>query len=237
MVAVLAVGPEAVASHQAAAWLWELTDRFELHVATTRPRWRHRTYQVHRSTDLYGHHVARVRGVPVTTPARTIVDLGATAPLTVVARAFDAALRAGITTVDDVAALVEEVARPGRRGVGAARKLIGERVDLTVATESVLEGEFARLLHENGLPTPTPQYELRDRQGREIARVDFAYPDHRVAIELDGYRFHSDPHTFATDRQRQNQISLEGFTVLRYTARDVRGDPGRILSEIRGLVR
>ncbi len=239
LAAVLAVDGLAAASHQTAVWLWGIWDRQPrpTHITVRRNRWRPKSFTVHRSTDLYDDYVSLVDGIPVTTMTRTVVDLGATSRgAGTVTRVFDAALRLGLTTVDDVLEAVSDLARPGRTGVRVARLLAEERKGWISTTESELEDAFVRVVRDAGLPIPSPQAQIRDRNGVVVARVDFYYPRRRVAVELDGYRFHIDPSQFNRDRRRQNLLMTEDIVVLRYTARDLRERPEGVIAELAGAL-
>jgi very-short-patch-repair endonuclease len=231
--AVLSMGRGSAISHFSAAGVWGmLSPPGQVHVATPRPRWREKPFVVHRSTDLGPRYIGESDGIPVTTPARTVVDLGAVAGRRTVGLALDAALRDGLTTLADVEDVINRVARKGRAGVGHARVVIEQRRLWHTETESVLEDLFRQLVHDAGLPDPQPQVQIRDVIGRVVARVDFAYPEHRLAIELDGFRFHSDRESFVRDRARQNAVLSTGYRLLRYTARDLRQSPVRVVAEV-----
>ena len=237
MASVLAVSPEAVVSHSSAAGLWGLLSwPRTVHVMTTRSRWRPKQFSVHRTADLDAGHVTRVDGIPVTTPARTVVDLGSVAGRRTVGVALDGALRANLTSLLEVASVIDDVSRQGRTGVGIARDLLMERQEWTGSTESPLEDLFRQIIEDAALPQPTPQLVVRDRYGVFIGRVDFGYPNQRLAIELDGYQYHSDPGTFASDRVRQNALITAGYRLLRYTARDLRSTPSRVAAEVAGFL-
>jgi very-short-patch-repair endonuclease len=145
---------------------------------------------------------------------------------------LDAALRSELTTLAEVSAVVAKVARRGRAGVGHARAVLEERQRWQGQTESVLEDLFRQILQDAGLPLPRAQVPVRDASGRVVARVDFAYPKRRLAIEIDGFRFHSDIETFARDRVRQNAVIAAGYRMMRYTARDLREAPARVVADI-----
>ncbi len=63
--------------------------------------------------------------------------------------------------------------------------------------------------------------------------LDLAFPAHRVAVEVDGWAWHQDEHTFRRDRQRQNVVVLAGWTVLRFTWHDLTQRPGEVVELIR----
>ena len=185
-------------------------------------RWdrRHRSHVAHESTDLVAADVTVVDGIRCTNPARTIVDLGAVAPGLVNA-AFDRGRRLGLVQLAEVKALVARVARRGRRGVGAARRLLASWDAVWEKTESEAERRFVELLAAGGLRLPEPQVEVRTPNGWFVARVDFVYRSERLAIWIDGETYHSDSGTFQRDRDQQNTLMGLGYRVYRFTWFDV----------------
>lgn len=101
------------------------------------------------------------------------------------------------------------------------RIVLSDRLGWSSITESQLEAEFVRIMQAAGIELPTPQVRIVKRGGRLIARVDFVYPEIRLVIELDSERYHADRDTFRKDRRKQNDLTLEGYRVLRFTAWDV----------------
>ena len=230
MAAVLSSGRGAVASHRAALWLWGLSERFEIEVSAPRlEKARPRRVTMHRSTDLVDGHIVRRRHIPVTTVARTLVDLGAVVPQWDVDRAIDRALAARHVTLDDLLEMLGAVARRGRRGVGRLRKSLAERQGVP---DSVLDAELERLLRRSGIEGVVFQYEIHDEAGRFVARVDAAAPDARVAIEADGASTRVGRHALQYDVSRQNALVNLGWTVYRYTWGDVVGRPERLVAEV-----
>src|SRR5207248_5220280 len=99
-------------------------------------------------------------------------------------------------------------------------------------SESPMETRLRLLLIRAGLPWPDVQYVVLDDDGRFVARVDLAYAHLRIAMEYDGDH-HRDRDTFARDVRRQNALVQLGWTVLRFTARDVYRSPERVVAEVR----
>ncbi|MDJ0496714.1 MAG: type IV toxin-antitoxin system AbiEi family antitoxin domain-containing protein [Acidimicrobiia bacterium] len=224
----------AAISHATAAALWGLTRSRTQRIEVVTTRWdrAHRPgLTVHESLDLVPADIDRLDGVPVTTAARTVVDLGASNKW-IVEFALEQGIRKGLFTLDDVEAFVRRVARRGRRGVGVIKPLLKARQRWDTTTESALEDEFRKLLVAWDLPMPKLQYEIRDELGILISRADFAYPAHRILIELDSEAHHMDRLTFRHDRFKQNRAVVLGWTVLRYTWWDVVEAPARVSSEI-----
>ena len=237
-IAVHSVPSLSAISHWTAAELWGLTDRGIRTVDVLTLRWdrvRRPGIRVHESRDLVVDDIVLRDGLPVTTPARTVVDLGAVAPW-LVESALETGVRDGLVTLDDVEAFVARVARRGRRGVGVVRPLLEARKRWDGATESALEDLFLKTIAELNLPTPFGQYTVRDDADEFVCRADFAYPRSRLLVELDSERHHLDRMTFRRDRAKQNRAVVLGWTVLRFTWWDLQQDPYSVGAQIRGAL-
>ncbi len=191
-------------------------------------------FRVHESKDLIPEDRVVVDGIPTTTPARTVVDLGASAKW-LVEKALDRGLRLGHFTLVDVAAFVGRVGRRGRTGVGIIRPLIEERLGWSGATESDFEDLFRRVWGDRD-PQPVPQYVIEDRRWGFVCRADFAFPEERIRIELDSEAFHMERPTFQRDRRVQNRTELLGWRTFRYTWRDLMDRPHVVVAEIRAAL-
>jgi hypothetical protein len=238
LAACLAAGPGAVASHRAAAALWQLEGISAgwLELTVSRPRC-HRLpgVIVHRSTDLDRASMILRSGVPATDPARTLVDLGAVVRPKRVGAALDSALSRRLVTLSGLRARLDGVGRRGRRGAGVLRALLDECSDAAGLAESTLETRFLRLCRDHGLPEPVPQHEVMVG-GRLIGRLDFAFPAVDLAIEVDGYESHASLAAFQHDRARQNDLVAAGWTVLRFTWDDVVRRPERVTTAVRRVL-
>lgn len=232
MIAVTSAGDMALASHQTAAYLHRLIDRWPHEVEIVMPRWDRsdQSFVVHESLDLMDEDSTLVGAIPTTSPVRSVVDLGASAPW-LVESALDTGLRARQFTLRDVAEFVDRVGRRGRRGVGVIRPLLEARLLWEGITESELEDLFRRAWGDVQ-PQPTAQYVIRTNEGRFLCRADFAFVEHRLRIELDSLAFHMDRPTFLKDRRIQNQTELVGWKTLRYTWLDLTGRPQEVVDEI-----
>jgi predicted transcriptional regulator of viral defense system len=237
--AVLSATFPSAASHKTAAYLWEMTDRRPdfIEIVTTRHlRVKRLPFVVHESGDLTETDIQLVDGIATTSPARTLVDLGASARIGTVARCFDTALRAKLVTTGQVDELVRRVARKGRTGVGTIRPLLEERMRWQSQTESALEDRFRALVDRAGLPTPASQYELTGHDDGFIGRYDFAYIECKALVELDSERFHMDPEAFQRDREKQTRAQLLGWTVYRFTWRDLTDRPEMVLDVLASML-
>jgi very-short-patch-repair endonuclease len=172
--------------------------------------------------------VTVVDAVPVTTPARTLMDIAATCPLHLVEEAFDHGLRTRLVTLPGMRRRLRMIGR--RPGVAAMRALVAARAGGRVP-ESVFETRLLRLLRRRGLPVPVGQHEIRDG-GRVVARVDFAYPELKLAIEADGFRYHSGRIQWDRDRSRRNALTGLGWRVVHVTWTEMLGRPDGVVDAI-----
>ena len=238
LAAVMAGGPDAVASHRSAGWLWRLVDDLDV-VEVTVPRDGRRIrldgIVAHRSSDLTELDGSTRRGVPVTNPLRTLVDLGAVCPRWVVREALERALTARLVTVLGADAAVDRVARKGRNGVGVLRRVLDDRALGNKPAASELEARMARLFRTHALPTAAFQHVVCDAD-RFVARVDWAYPELKIAVEVDGWASHGTPIALQRDLARQNDLVLLGWTVLRFTWHDVVRRPPWVAGQIRRVL-
>lgn len=92
--------------------------------------------------------------------------------------------------------------------------------------------ELIRLLRRRRIPTPCVEYRVVDR-GKLVGTLDLAYPDIKLAIEADGYDFHSKRDDWEHDRIRRNALTALGWLVLHVTWRGLRSNPDRIVADVR----
>jgi very-short-patch-repair endonuclease len=220
LAAVLGAGEGALASHRTAAALWGLEGcrRGVPEISIARGHTYRRTgVRVHQSTDLDRTTATVLNGIPTTLVARTLLDLGAVVPLSKVHVALDYARRKSLTNWNVLLDTLVVHARRGRDGVGTSRAILDEHFGEVAKTDSGFERLVAIALCEAGLPAPVLQHEIRT--GGRVYRLDLAYPDEMVAIELDGGH-HLDRTVWEADHVKQNALINAGWTVLRFTWRD-----------------
>lgn len=230
-----ALAADAVVSHRTAAELWGLiqpSGYVEVSVPPSRqPRLRPPAI-LHRVGDLHPELAAHREGLRLTDPVRTVIDLGLVLPRWGVRDALSRGLTTRLLGVAEVGRLRDALARQGRNGTGVMRMVLEDRLLTAGTEESLLEARFVDLVRRHGLPTLVFQHEVW-HAGRLMARVDAAYPDLRLAIEVDGFAAHSSPAAFQRDRTRQNRLVALGWTVLRFTWPDVVRDPTSVSRTIR----
>lgn len=170
-------------------------------------------------------------GVAVTQPLRTLLDLAGEQVEHEQLRNFvnhGIALR--LFTVRGIERSLDQGGH-GVTGTAKLRRLVAE----ACAIESVAEAKLVEVLVAAGIPRPVTQFEIREG-GRFVARVDLAWPANRVALELDGFRFHSDAGSFVSDRERGNRIVARGWALLRTTPAALRSNPHLIVSDVRAAL-
>jgi putative AbiEi antitoxin of type IV toxin-antitoxin system/uncharacterized protein DUF559 len=230
--ACLACGENAAASHRSAGALEVLPGLAPGPVELTVPRGRRVDRPgllVHQTVKLDAVDVTTIDGIPVTTPTRTIIDLAAILEANHLEEVLDDALRRRLTSIGRLRWRIEALGRRGRPGIRSIDELVRARRG-TGVPGSVLETRFVQLFIKAGLPHPVLQHEIRDN-GRLVAIVDLAYPDVKVAVEVDGYRWHSGRARFDRDLARRNALTALGWRVIHATATDLK-DPSVLIDRI-----
>jgi predicted transcriptional regulator of viral defense system/G:T-mismatch repair DNA endonuclease (very short patch repair protein) len=225
-------GDSAALSHDTAAWLLGLIDRKPASIHITRPRTTKTPRSgivVHRAK-LDKRDVSAIHGLAVTTMPRTVIDMAAVCGEEVVDIALDAAIRKGMSR-QRFLERVDDLAAPGRNGIGTIKKLVAERVTEQGLTESPFERLLVRALRNARLPLPVCQGHLGD--GGFSARVDFVYPDQRLVIEADGYRWHNGRAAWERDRLRISELAARGWRVLLVTWLQLKYRVDEVLDRIR----
>ena len=238
MLATLA-DPASVVSHCAASWNWEMEPIVAGRpTVTTTPSSTHQVagVRVRRSTRMPPSHVTIVGDLRVTTRIRTILDLAADLPLGHLARLLDGQLLGRHVELTELIDELEAHAAPGRRGIQKLRVLLVERSDGLVLPESELERRFRVLLRSARLPEPSWQYRP-PWGGSLIGRVDAAWVDRKLIVELDGRRWHSRDEAFEADRRRDQLAAVHGWRVVRFTWRQVVDDPSAVIRVLQALLR
>lgn len=235
--AVLAasLAADGTVSHRSAAELWGLIQPagyVEISVRRTHSSQLRPPAIVHRIKDLHPELATQRQGLRLTDPVRTVIDLGLVLPKWAVADALSRGITTRLLTVPDVERLRDALGRQGRNGTGVMRSILEDRLLAADQEESLLEARFAKLVSRANLPLPEFQHEVW-HAGRFIARIDAAYPDVLLAIEVDGFSAHTSPGSFQRDRTRQNRLVALGWTVLRFTWADVVKDPASVARTIR----
>jgi len=206
--AVLALGPDAALSHVAAAALWGLRSVPSGLIDVTVPRRvkRRRGLRIHCVRGLPNEDVTNRYGIPVTTPARTLLDLADVLPHRVLERAVH---EAEVQRIVDHHRLSTQIDRaPGRRAATVLATLIEQG---QAPTRSALEDRALALFRCHGLPRPRMNHLI------EGIEVDFFFPEAHLIVEVDGARYHDTAFARRNDADKQARLEAAGFRVLRLT--------------------
>ena len=229
MAAVLQV-PGSAASHRCAALLHRLDGVRAAPIEITIPRSSGGSpvqVTIHRSDDLIADDVVVVDGIPTTSITRTLVDISSHMRLTDLECAYEDGVRRGETSLAELEAFVSRIARPGRRGVGGARRLIDIALRDGKRNGSALETRFLQILRRLGLPAPVRQCQIFRPDGR-FAYADYAYEEHQVVFELQGYEGHSKKLDHRRDTERNNMLQLRGYRLFEFTWHHVMNEPDKV---------
>lgn len=226
--AVLSCGEGAVLSHESAAALWGLESRERvITISIPSPRQlRRKDVRVHR-VELLPQDRRTRRGIPLTSPARTLIDLAKTASRERLERAVNAADRSDLIDPERLRAAVAE--RPGLRGAPALRELLDLRT--FTLTDSELERRFLPLARRAGLPLPETGTMLNG------FKVDFFWREAGLVVETDGLRYHRTVAQQQRDRLRDQAHAAAGLTPLRFTHAQVVHDPESVLETLSAVAR
>lgn len=230
--------PGAVVSHLPAARLWRMRVPSTEQMVVTIPRGgNHRVdgVRVCESTDLRRRDIRRVEGIAVTSRERTMCDLGRALRERELRTVFNDQFHRQLVTLEGVYEVFYRYARRGRRGVTRVRAVLERHGPGFAVPESELEQRTVDLFAAHGLHQPEPQVSLAFWDAL-AGRVDFAYVEERIIIEVDGRLFHG-PEVFESDRERDNAAGLAGWRVLRFTWHMVTMRPEYVITTVREALR
>lgn len=230
---ILSIGRGAVASHLCAARLHGIPGFALASPEVTIPRGmeaRRAGIRLHTSTDLNRCTPVSRLGIPVTSLDRTLLDLGRFVGQARLLRAIEWSRRTKATDWSSLIATLYRHARRGRPGVARLRAVIAANAHRAEITDSDFELLVLTLLVEHGLPEPVVHFRINEGV-RFVAEVDLAYPDLKIAVELDGSH-HLDAEVRERDLPRQNDLILLGWTVLRFSWKRFVERPESIVAEI-----
>jgi very-short-patch-repair endonuclease/predicted transcriptional regulator of viral defense system len=179
---------------------------------------------VHRARRTVAEATERL-GIPVTTVPRTLVDLASSLPESALARACHEAQVLYATTPEQVEAVLAR--RPSSPGARTLRRILHGGIPVTL---SRLESRFLERLRQARLPLP------QTNPAAGGYRVDCRWPEGRLTVELDGYRYHHSRHAWEQDRRREREARARGDEFRRYTYGDVFETPALMLAELRALL-
>ncbi|HEX9968767.1 MAG TPA: type IV toxin-antitoxin system AbiEi family antitoxin domain-containing protein [Acidimicrobiales bacterium] len=240
LAACLAAGPGAVASHRSAAALFGLSGLGSgaVEISVVRGRSHRSTLAVvHQARDLPVVDLTRVDGIPVTRPARTLVDLASGVSPRALEEAVDDALCRRLVSLGRLDDRTQVLLGRGRPGSAALHGVLATWHDGGVLPQETAEARLFRRLVHAGLPPPERQHEVyAPATGRFVGRLDLAWPDARVGFELDGFRWHGSPRSHAREIGRHNGLKALRWTVFQATPPDLAGGAAHLADLVRPLL-
>jgi very-short-patch-repair endonuclease len=231
MAALLTCGEGATLSHRTAATIWGLltgpTLPIDVTTSTDHGR-RHRQITTHR-TRLAPLDALLRDNLRLTTPSRTIVDLAATLEGRALREAVERAQDLRRFDPNDIrTTLARAPRRPGTRRLQELIALMSPDKD---NARSHLERLFLALTRKARLPKPATNHEIAGR------RRDFAWPDQRLVVETDGYRYHSSRSAKRRDNRRDRELTALGWRPVRFSYEEVAFEPCVVGEELARLLR
>lgn len=231
--ALLSLGPSAMLSHLSAAVEWELRRAVPERPWVTIP-WSRTVPTLWDAEIVRSRHLEGVRrmcnGVPVTSPPRTVVDLGRVLDRDGVESALAVALQRSVANMEELQRALTTAYRTA--GTGLVRDVLRH---FDPAWESVLSARLGRLLTGAGLAL-VPGLAIRDATGSVVAVADFADPVRRLVVEADGWAYHGSQAQQQADRRRDRTLLVLGWRTVRYTTADILTRPDEVLAELVGLL-
>jgi hypothetical protein len=232
LAAVMACGQGAVLSHVSAAVHWNLLNYEPARPEVTAPASRKGVpgIRLHRSHSLDAQDTTNHQGIRTTTLARTLLDIAAHVPQHHLERALAQAERLQLY---DHTALHDVIQRAnGHR----ATKTLGQAIQGDPQfTRGELEALMNKLARDYGLPQPECNTSVLAHDGRSY-EVDCYFPTHRLVVETDGWDTHRTRHAFESDRAKDAALTAAGYTVVRFTYRQLRDDPNTVADRIKAIL-
>ncbi len=228
LAAVFACGPHALLSHRSAGALWGLVRSApRIEVTTDRSGGPMKGFVVHRSRRIDPQDRAERDGIPVTSVARTLVDL---ADVLSERRLADAVHEAEVQRLFDLRAVHETLERlPGRKGTRRLRRTLSAHDDHVPHLRSEAERRFLTLCERHDLPRPEANASIGGYE------VDFVWRAQQLAVEVDGRAVHHTTRAFTQDRRRDRALAALGMQVVRVTWRDL-DDAAALAQQLRVIL-
>jgi very-short-patch-repair endonuclease len=236
MAAVLRCGPRAALSHRSAGAHWRLLPEpgnrrahttqidvsLDAAVVRTPPGIR-----VHRRRSLTDADLTTHRGIPITTPVGTLIDLATILPAHRLEAAVNEADVLDLVDPESLRTALDD--HRGQRGVRPLRTLLDHHTFRL--TDSELERRFLRIVRAGGLPLPETRTEGAGH------RIDFHWPALGLVVETDGLRYHRTPSRQARDNRRMQAHAAAGRTAIRISHYEIRYEADRVAALLADLVR
>ncbi len=224
--ALLACGDRALLSHWSAAYLWGLVDDApaQIHVMLVGGRRRPKAgVRLHGISEIDRRDVRRRRGLPLTSPARTLIDLAADTGFDRLEAMLAEARALKLVRDGELEAALDRAGQ--RRGAGAMRRFLRQEGGPAL-TRSKGERLMLRLTLAAGLPVPNANTRVAGWE------VDFLWPAQRLVLEVDGYQFHGHRAAFERDRRKGLALAAAGYRVIRISWRQLVHQPLAVAAQL-----
>lgn len=235
MGAIVGAGSMAAATHRSAACLLGLDGfRQSLIEITSRRRIRWEGVIAHNGPPLRHHDIRAVKGIPTATATHTLIGLGAVVEAERLEGALDSALVQGLTSLPYLEKSLQQVCSKNHRSTATLKRFLDIRLNGQPPTESELE----RLYHRSvttpySLQVPVFQFPVK---GGKVRRIDFAYPDIRLGVEVLGWRVHGAFAAWHRDMDRHNELTNLGWEMLYFPWVTVAHQPSRVAAQVRAAI-
>jgi very-short-patch-repair endonuclease len=232
LAAVLAAGPGSLLSYYSAAWLRGLmkTSPEPFHVTAPGPRRLRRRppVRIHRARNLVDADRAIVEGIPVTSVARTLLDLAEVLRPERLVRVLERAEELKLLEADEVLAACDR--SRGHRGSRRLHAALDAYRPRHRVLRSNVERDFLALVEAASLPRPATNFFVA---GYEL---DAYWPEYRFGVELDTFETHGSRRAFEADRERDAALLEEGIRTIRVTDRQLKLRPDAVLRRLAALL-
>ncbi len=231
-----ALSARGVVSHVSALVVWRIDGDwpdYPIHVAVPAGRRPRNPRAIIHRIDEFDRVDARVvDAVPVTGPARTIINAAGLLTLDELDTAIDSVIRQRLTSIPELVTELDKLGCRGRTGAAGLRHLLDKRSPRARVPDSRFNRLVGQLLVNAGLPEPAYEWNI-ERQGVFIGRADLAYPAAKLAIECDSEEWHRNRRAFIADPRRKNAMLLAGYRVLSFTWDDYARQPNGLVETVR----
>jgi len=229
---VLACGEDSALSHRPAGALWGIWPYrgtvIDVTVPTVGGRGPRKGIRVRRSRHLAPGQVTIRDGIPVTTPARTVLDLTTSLELREVERVIDEAHYRGLVEEEALRAVL--AANPGHHGAGALSDIVSLHEPGSTLTRSDVEELVLALCRERGFDRPLVNERVLGHE------VDFHWPEARLIVEVDAWGSHGRRRNFEEDRVKDTRLAVAGWKVIRPTRRRLAQDLDGVGDDVEALL-
>ncbi len=236
LAACLATG--GVASHYTACRLHgsAVVTHDQLTLSVTHGHRKAEGIELRRAAPFPGEETTHRARIPTTSPLRTLEDMASVVDRETVRELATDFLNRRVVTAKQLSDHISSSARRCRRGSGVLRQVVISLLE-DGSYDSVAEVRLHEVLLRAGLPNPRRQFRVATPDGQHVGRLDFAWPDRRLNLEMDGYGPHSSPAAFRSNRRRDMRLTALGWTVIRTTPADLEEGADQLLAAIGQILR